>query len=198
MKLLIGMLLLGIFASSQLSREANATELSDTVKTALLKNPRARIAYARIAKAHAVLSATRSSYYPDITFRGSQGVGQFEKSATGNELEQDVRNLSLKATIPLFDPAVEHEERRDKQKVFSRIFASSKFLDELILDAVEAHADVFLNIELGLILADELKYSESLLQKVEEKTEAGAGTKSDVSLVKSKINRLKAQISENQ
>ena len=198
MKLLIGMLLLGIFASSQLSREANATELSDTVKTALLKNPRARIAYARIAKAHAVLSATRSSYYPDITFRGSQGVGQFEKSTTGNELEQDVRNLSLKATIPLFDPAVEHEERRDKQKVFSRIFASSKFLDELILDAVEAHADVFLNIELGLILAEELKYSESLLQKVEEKTEAGAGTKSDVSLVKSKINRLKAQISENQ
>jgi len=198
MRVILFILLCSLSVLSWDIPKVSATELVDSVNAALLKNPRARIAYARIAKAAAVLAATKSGYYPDITFRGSQGVGQFERNAAGNELQQDVRNLSLKATIPLFNPSVEPEARRDNQKVMARIHTSSQFLDELIIDAIGAHADVYLNIEIATILSEELKYSEALLRKVQEKTDAGAGTKADVSVINSKLNSLKSQISENQ
>jgi adhesin transport system outer membrane protein len=181
---------------------AGATTLYQSVEQALSTNPQLQtLAHNSQALQHD-LEQSRGGYLPTVDMSLGYGLEQHSDSATRksssnpSDTEWEPRtDADLRLTQLIYDGGETGSQVSVQQALLdSGNYQLQAGTQEIALEAVTAHLNVYLQHELVALAEKNLKVHQDMYQSLAEREQAGAGSISDVTQVQARLARAESTL----
>jgi adhesin transport system outer membrane protein len=183
----------GLYAAETSLNPKKGAPIDFSVKTTLENHPRLLELKQNREAVQKDLEQTRGRYYPRVDLNAGYGVDSHSDATTRSQgTENDFESRS-EASLTLVQPLYQGGEtgsRVEKQtaKLDSINYRVYDNAESLALDAVIAHLEVWRQRRLLDLTEQNIKTHETILDHIEERQRAGAGSSADVVQTKGRLS----------
>jgi len=178
-------------------------KLADTVTTALEYSPRLQVLEANQEAIGYERDRAQGGYYPQVDVAFGYGIEAHSDERTRQDNIEHNFYDRLEGSIRLSQLLYDGKETRslveiEEAKLVSAGYRTFDNAEAIALDAIIAHMEVFRQRELVGLAEKNVNDHLEILDKLEERQEAGAGSIADVDQTKARLARAYASLAETQ